>query len=531
MRLQIGTLSFFLFCLACVAQNEKVACTIIPQVNQLETKAGSIKLSTTFTLGINNAELEEIAKQFITDIRQNATAKLGKYSNADVRLELNNNNKNCEAYTLTTSAKQVTISASSAHGIFNGLQSLKQLLLFAPVEQSSFMLPNLQIKDSPRFGWRGLMLDESRYFFGGEKIKQLLDLMAMHKLNVFHWHLTDDPGWRMEIKQYPKLATVGGLGNDLNANAPAQYYTQEQIREIVKYAADRFITIIPEIDMPGHARAANRAYPEYSGGGSKSHPDFTFNPGYEPTYTYLTNILREVCDLFPSNYIHLGGDEVHFGNEKWNTNKHVQKLMKEQELKTLREVEEYFINRMADSIKSLNKTVIGWDEIVDFELDKDNSVVMWWRHDKPQLLGNALTKNYQTILCPRIPLYFDFDQDQAHKYGRKWGRAFSPNDMVYAFPPETLPGFSENMELVKGIQANLWTERIQSEERFDYMTHPRLSAMAEAAWTLPTEKDYQDFNKRLKKMLSFFETENIHFYNPFNPEQTPEPIGRLKKRR
>jgi hexosaminidase len=275
--------------------------------------------------------------------------------------------------------------------------------------------------------------------------------------------------------------------------------------------------------LPGHAAAANRAYPEFCGGGSERYPEFTFNPGKKETYTYLTNILNEVTQLFPSRYIHLGGDEVHFGNAGWKTNIDVQKLMKEQHLTNLKAVESYFIRRMADSVKVLGKTVVGWDEIVDHGLNQENSLVMWWRHNLPEKLDTALIENYNVVLCPRIPLYFDFVQDESHKYGRKWDGAFAPLDLVYAFPPDSLPGFTKHYEQVKGIQANLWTERIQNNHRLDYMLNPRLSAMAEAAWTKKKNKDYSNFLNRLKPMLSYFEKQGIYFYSPFVPESTPEP--------
>ena len=204
--------------------------------------------------------------------------------------------------------------------------------------------------------------------------------------------------------------------------------------------------------------------------------------------------------------------------------------MKQQELSTLRDVESYFIHRMADSIKMLGRTVIGWDEIVDFGLDKDNSLVMWWRHDKINTLENALENGYKTILCPRIPLYFDFDQDKSHKNGRKWKDAFSPLEMVYNFPPDTLPGFLNNTNLVAGIQANIWTERIQSEERLDYMTYPRLSALAEAGWTKNNIKNIDEFYARLKPMLEYLQEQGIEFYNPFDPQSTPEPRGDFRRK-
>lgn len=512
---------------ACVQQKKEIEkAIIIPQPNKLIAIPGSYTLSNAFITSINSEEIKPVLVQFQSTIN----FKLSKDKKSNLKITLNAPETNDETYHLEINKKGVKISANSKKGIFYGLQSLKQLLLFSVPENGKYNLPILTIDDSPRFAWRGIMLDESRHFFGIEKVKQLLDLMAFHKLNIFHWHLTDDPGWRIEIKKYPKLARVGGLGNDLNPDARAQYYTQSEIKEIVKYAADRFIEIVPEIDMPGHARAANRAYPEFSGGGSKLHPEFTFNPGKTETYTYLTNILKEISTLFPSKYIHLGGDEVHFGNESWNTNPDVQKLMKTKKLDNLVAVESYFVNRMADSIKMLDKTVIGWDEIVDHKLPKKNVFVMWWRHNLPEKLETALAKNYDVVLCPRIPLYFDFDQDKAHKWGRKWGGAFSPMELVYAFPPDTLPGLLQHIKLVKGVQGNIWTERIQDNKRLDFMVNPRLSALAESAWTSKENKNLADFKVRLKSMFSYFDEQGIYYYNPFNPDSTPEPVGVDKKK-
>jgi len=473
---------------------------------------------------VKNPEANEVAELFRQQMEDVLPVKLTKNTRADIQLALLPGTEKNQAYSLHINKNQVTISAGTLQGMFYGLQTLRQLFLFGQNDYNTFTLPVLEINDSPRFAWRGIMLDESRHFFGKEKVKEILDLMALHKLNIFHWHLTDVPGWRIEIKQYPKLTTVGGLGNYSNPDAPAQFYTQDDIREIVKYAADRFIEIVPEIDMPGHAAAANRAYPEFSGGGSERYPEFTFNPGKKETYTYLTNILKEVAELFPSKYIHLGGDEVHFGNAHWKINPDVQRLMKDQQLPDLKGVESYFIRRIADSVKVLGKTVVGWDEIVDHGLDPKNSVVMWWRHNMPEKLHTALTENYNVVLCPRIPLYFDFVQDKSHNYGRKWGGAFAPLDLVYTFPPDTLPGFKQHYNQVKGLQANVWTERIQNNQRLDYMLNPRLSGMAEAAWTEKENKNYNDFLNRLKPMLSYFEKQGIGYYNPFESKSTPEPV-------
>jgi hexosaminidase len=376
----------------------------------------------------------------------------------------------------------------------------------------------VEIEDAPRFGWRGFMLDESRQFFGRQKVKELLDYMAMYKLNRFHWHLTDTPGWRIEIKKYPKLTTIGAIGNQTDKDAPAAYYTQEDIKEIVDYAAQRFITVVPEIDMPGHAAAAARAYPEISGGGSVKHPDFTFNPGSEKTYQFLTDILTEVAALFPSEWIHYGGDEVHFANKQWLDIPEVKELMAKENLKDLTEVEFYFNRRMAKVIEGLGRKTVAWDEVVNAGLDKDQSVVMWWRHNMPDALQAAFDKGFEVVLCPRIPCYFDFVQDDSHKVGRRW-KGFASLDLTYKFPA----GLKINEQQVAGMQANLWSEKVATSERFDFMTWPRLQALSEAAWTQEKSKDYDQFLTRLKVHLPYMKARGVYFFNPFDKTEHPEP--------
>ncbi len=504
---------------------EPVEINIIPQPNTTLGKKGFLKINDKTNLSVNDEKLLSVAKLFITQLNEKQEIQISEVKNTLIALQLIEPVQPSESYILEISGKKIIVKAHSVNGIFNGLQSLRQLFLFAKSNDNEIYLPVVTIKDEPRFSWRGLMLDESRHFFGVEKVKQILDLMALHKLNVFHWHLTDVPGWRIEIKEYPKLTEVGGKGNHSDPNAPARFYTQDEIKAIVEYAAQRFIEVIPEIDMPGHAAASNRAYPEFSGGGSEKYPEFTFNPGKNETYTYLTSILKEITNLFPSQYIHLGGDEVHFGNENWKTDPDVQQLMKQKNLPDLKAVETYFVRRMADSINSLDKTVVGWDEIEDHGLNPETSLVMWWRHNMPQKLEESLKKEYNVVLCPRIPLYFDFVQEESHNRGRKWGGKFASLDLVYHFPPDSLPGFKQHDDQIIGIQANVWTERIQNNKRLDFMLNPRLSALAEAAWTLPENKNFTDFEKRLTNMLKYFDSNDIYYFNPFQPELNAEPDG------
>lgn len=427
-------------------------------------------------------------------------------------------------YVIYMQDNKITIAAKDNKGIFNGVVSLLQLALHNPSKKNNRMLPCWNIKDAPLYPWRGLMLDESRHFFGKKIVKEVLDQMALLKLNRFHWHLTDAPGWRIQIKKYPRLTNVGGIGNKTDSAAPAKYYTQQDIREIVTYAKARHIKVIPEIDMPGHATAANRAYPKYSGGGTGRFANFTFNPGMAGTYKYLTNILKEVAVLFPSGMVHLGGDEVSYGSESWKKEPAVQQLMQQTNLDNLIEVEHYFFRRMTDSALHYFNKVSAWDEAVDAGTSPKSTIIFWWRHDKPQQLAKALKAGYHVVLCPRIPLYFDFVQDSSHLQGRRWGGKFATLKQVYQFSKHTYPEAEIAPHLILGIQANLWTETVKSERRLEFLLFPRIAALAEAAWTNPKFKDYTTFLKRLKKQFPLYEKEHIYYFNPLTPEKTPEVV-------
>ena len=493
--------------------------SIIPLPKTFQEKNESFVLDANVTIHFNDPLLADEAhflqgkifddKGFVLPVGKELKEK-------NIALILKKDNEPQGGYRLTMSSQSIQIESGSEEGLFNGIISLMQLSQFS----SSDAIPCWDIKDVPKHEWRGVMLDESRHFFGKEKVKSLLDWMAFYKLNKFHWHLTDEPGWRVEIKKYPLLTYIGGIGNDTDPDAAPTYYTQEDIREVVKYAAERKITVIPEVDMPGHARAANRAYPEFSGGGSDRYPHFTFNPGLEGTYSYLTDILKEVDMLFPSQMIHLGGDEVHFGNQQCNDIKEVQQLMAENRYTDLTEVEKHFMVRMADSLYAMGNKFLAWDEMADIPLPVDKTIIFWWRHDQPDYLTKALNRDYPVVLCPRIPLYFDFVQHDSHKVGRRWAGAYSELEGVYHFNAEQYAG--DRTPQVLGIQANLWTEHIKTLERLDFMTFPRISALAEAAWG--TNTSFSGYEERLVDHLSLYWNHGIYYFNPFSPEELVEPV-------
>ena len=428
-----------------------------------------------------------------------------------------------EGYMMRVGDGAVTVLAKDSAGRFYGLQSMLQMLeQAAPDETGARTLAGVEVMDRPRFGYRGFMLDESRHFSGFDAVKRLLDGMARYKLNRFHWHLTDSPGWRIEIKAYPELTRIGGRGSETNRDPdqPAQYYTQDQIREIIAYAAQRHIVVIPEIDMPGHADAAVRAYPEHDGGGYQKWPNFTFNPARAETLEFLETILREVAALFPdAGIIHFGGDEVHFGWHQWPNLPEVQELKKRENLDDLQGVEAWFNRRMAAFINSLGFKTGGWDEITARDLPTDKTVIYWWRHDRRDVLDTALERGYPVVLCPRLPTYFDFVQHESHKTGRRWSGGYNPLPNVYQFPAGLELTEAQESRVI-GIQACLWTEAAVTRARRDFLTWPRLIALAEAAWTPEERKDFASFEHRLRPQFAWLDARGIGYYDPF--ENSPE---------
>lgn len=522
LRIVKGKKVFLTFCLLLtIFPLSGLAQQIIPFPAQYKEKSGELTIPHKLT--ISSADIKfaalipgvtKTAERFF-DLKLRENKRRGF-----IELRRNRNLENREEYRVEIGPKKIVIEAGFSEGGFYGLQSVLQLLANA-----SGNLKMAVIKDKPRYEWRGLLLDEARHFYGKEQVKSILDFMALHKLNRFHWHLTDDAGWRVEIKKYPRLTTVGAIGNVTDSTAQPQFYTQAEIREIVNYARERFIEIIPEIDMPGHASAAVRAYPKFSGGGSPENPDFTFNPGKEGTYVFLTDILIEIKELFPSSYVHIGGDEVHFGNRQWDSLPEVQKLMEAHHLADVVEVEHYFLRRMARVLEDIGKTVVVWDEAVPAGLPNKNTLIMWWRHHRSHVLQEGLDAGYRVVLCPRIPMYFDFVQDETHTHGRKWDEDYAPLQDVYRFPdPEFTNGIPIDNPLIKGVQANLWTPTMHTPERLQFMLFPRISALAEAGWTTEDVKDWSHFKERLKPMFKIFQREGINYYDyTSDDEELPGP--------
>lgn len=442
------------------------------------------------------------------------------------------------AYTLNVKEDQVFIDGNDEQGVFYGIQSFVQLL---PISKSrTLSIPQLIINDYPRFSYRGMHLDVSRHFFSLDEIKKYLDYLAAYKFNTFHWHLTDDQGWRIEIKKYPLLTQVGGYRNGTiigrypgNGNDSLHYggfYTQEQIKEIVRYAADRFITVIPEIEMPGHASAAIAAYPQLScfpeentevlpntpWAGSRTGKQVqqtwgVFNDVFAPTdytFKFLDDVIDEVITLFPSKYIHIGGDEC--PKENWKRSAFCQQLIKDKNLKDEHGVQSYFIQRMEKYINSKGKKIIGWDEILEGGL-APNATVMSWRGEEGGIA--AAKDNHDVIMTPGEWCYFDHSQSKNEDSVTIGG--YLPLDKVYNYEPVPAGLSAEQAKYILGAQANLWTEYIGYNKKLEYMVFPRMMALSEVVWTPKDKKDWKSFEKRLPSVFQRLEKESDSYSNAY----------------
>ena len=399
---------------------------------------------------------------------------------------------NPEGYRLHAAGKEVLIEASDARGLFYGAQTLRQLMTNGSV-------PNVDINDAPRFRWRGLLIDEGRHFFGKPPLFKIIDEMAAYKLNVLKLHLTDYEGWRLEIPAYPKLTEVGAL-----VDGKPQFFTAADIRDIVRYAAERHIMVVPEIEMPGHAGAAAKSYPEYfdKDGGA-------FNPANPKTYDFVRTVLTEVTRLFPAPYTDFAGDEV--GDETWKGMADVDRLKAEQGLKNTKDVQAYFGRKVVSIIESLGKRPMAWDEQVEAQAPK-SVVIQWWRRDRPDVLETAATKGYDLVISPADQLYFDYHQGEGEP-GAPWeGNKGGPQSVTKILAWEPVPeGFTpEQAAHVLGIEACVWTEFIATERYLQFMTFPRLLALAEVAWRPKGPRDEAEFSKRLEPHIEALRAKGIN---------------------
>jgi hexosaminidase len=428
-------------------------------------------------------------------------------------------NTNQGKYFLTIYQNQVSISQSDPLGNFYGLQTLLQLI--SPGQKSEIQIPCLKMTDAPKYAWRGMHLDCARHFFPVTFVKKYIDYLASYKFNTFHWHLTDDQGWRIEIKKYPKLTEVGAWRNgsmvghyDDQKYDDIRYggfYTQAEIKDVVAYAKLRHITIIPEIEMPGHAVAALAAYPQYSCTGGPFEVakqwgvlDDVFCPK-EETFTFLQNILTEVMALFPSQYIHIGGDEC--PKTRWKTCPHCQALMKEKGLKDEHELQSYFVQRIEKFVNSKGKKIIGWDEILEGGL-APNAAVMSWQGTEGGIA--AVRQKHYVVMTPGDYCYFDHYQGDSKTEPLAIG-GFTPVEKVYSFEPTPKELSPEEAKYILGAQANVWTEYIDTPEKVEYMVFPRMIALSEVLWGTSNPENYDDFKERLIQQFKTLDAKGINY--------------------
>jgi hexosaminidase len=436
------------------------------------------------------------------------------------------------AYQLDVTPQAIVARAAEPVGIFYALQTLRQLLpadieSYHRVRNCRWAIPCVHILDYPRFSWRGMMLDTARFMYPVECIKKFIDLLAFHKMNVFHWHLTDDQGWRIEIKKYPRLTEIGAYRQA--SPIPAEpgkadgipyggFYTQEQIREVVAHAAGRFVTVVPEIDMPGHSLAALASYPELGclGGPYVVRSRWgiekdIYCAGSEKVYVFLEDVLTEVLDLFPGHVLHIGGDEV--PKERWRQCPRCQALMKKQALKDEEELQGYFVQRMEKFLKARGRQLIGWDEIIDGGLPP-HAMVMSWRGMEGGV--KAAASGHSVVMCPTHHCYFDYRQSlNKEDEPPAIGDETLLLEQVYAFDPIPQGMPAQAAGYILGTQGNVWTEYIPTYRQVEYMAYPRASALAEVAWCPPDTRDFKGFMQRLSGLLRHLDILGVNYRNPW----------------
>lgn len=526
--------SFFFSLLLCSTLSFAQEVNIIPQPVKVVKNTGNFVITSQTNLVVTSKEDNATAAflnsylsnyyGFVLPVTKKASKNYIKLSS-----KKNSSGLKSEGYTLKSATNGVEITGNAAIGTFYGMQTLIQLL---PVEKSkSLAIAAVEVEDEPRFEYRGAMLDVGRHYFPVAFVKKYIDYLALHKMNYFHWHLTEDQGWRIEIKKYPKLTEIGskrngsiigsypGKGSD---NTPeGGFYTQEEVKDIVKYASDRFITVIPEIEMPGHGSAAIAAYPELScfpnektqlpdnmisakskeemaNGRNKIvqetwgvHSDVYVPSEY--TFKFLQDVIDEVIVLFPSKYIHVGGDES--PKDAWKRSEFCQQLIKEKGLKDEHGLQSYFIQRMEKYINGKGRTLIGWDEILEGGL-APNAVVMSWRGEEGGIA--AAKENHQVIMTPGSHVYLDHSQTKNEKEVTIGG--YLPIETVYGYEPIPKELNEQQAKYVLGAQGNVWTEYMANPAKVEYMIFPRLSALSEVLWSPKESKNWSQFQTKIETM-------------------------------
>jgi hexosaminidase len=511
--------------------------SLIPEPASLQMRQGAFVVDARTGIVAHRGAAETVARQFAGYVQHARGIELslrdaGSDRNADsegsieFRIDPRGKAASPEAYALDATPQRIVVSAADERGLFYGAVTLWQLM--TQDEGDAIRVPALHIDDAPRFAWRGLMLDSARHFQGVDEIKQLLDAMALHKLNTFHWHLTDDQGWRIEIRKYPKLTSVGGcripagdggIGADGKPAPYCGYYTQAQIRDVVHYAAERHIQIVPEIDVPGHATAAIAAYPQLGVGGKPLavSNEWGVNTNLfnveDGTFHFLEDVLAEVIELFPGPYVHIGGDEA--VKDQWESSPRVQARMRELGARTPSDMQGLMVKRLETFLVAHHRRLIGWDEILESDPGSSpgqalpaEATVMSWRGAEGGL--DAVRKGHDVVMSPSSELYFDYLQTAMpdEPPGRP---AIIPLRQAYAYEPVPDALTPAQRAHVIGVQANTWTEHMRSFARMEHAIFPRIAAVAETGWSPRARKNYDDFLARLPAQLQRYRRLGIDY--------------------
>lgn len=506
---------------------------IIPMPQNLVQNQGVFKLSSGTSFGATTDEAKTVAEFFAAKMRNATGYNISVSDKGDITLTLDAAlDVNDEGYTLDVTSEGVTVKAKTPQGLFYGMQSFMQLLP-AEIESAekasgiAWQAPAVSIKDEPRFGYRGVMLDVCRHFIPVEDIKKQIDVLSLFKINRLHWHLTEDQGWRIEIKKYPKLTEVGSKRIDGEGTEYKGYYTQEEIKEVVKYAQDRFITIVPELEMPGHELAAIAAYPELSCKGEAITPrviwgveDIVMCPGKEDMFVFLEDVIKEMVELFPGTYFHVGGDEC--PKTSWKNCPTCQARIKKEGLKadgkhTAEErLQSYVITRMEGVLAKYGKKIIGWDEILEGGLSPD-ATVMSWRGEEGGI-ASAL-QDHDVIMTPGgNGMYLDHYQGDSKIEPVAIG-GYTTLEKTYSYnpTPDTLVAMKKD-HFVKGVQTNIWTEYLYNVDLVEYRMYPRVLALSEIGWTNVDRKNFDDFARRINNAYVRLDEHAVNYHIP-QPEQ------------
>ncbi len=532
----LGTILLALVTCTPKTQREKsdsLLLSIIPQPKDVQAFKGFFILDSRTKLVSSTEKQHKVARWFSQELQKShgISCRIDSTSiEKKAILLIQDDSLVEEAYSLTIDDRHITIKASSESGYFYAFQTLLQLAPLSEANgiQSELKFNQLTITDQPRFKWRGALLDISRHFFGPTSIKKLIDQMAAQKMNRLHLHLTDDPGWRIEIKEYPKLHEIGSIGDKTNPNGPAMYLTEVEARDITAYANERHIMIIPEVDIPGHSGAIERAYPEFSGGNN------TLNIANDDAVKMIQTVILRLSDIFNTKYIHFGSDEVRHHN--WEARPDMKAKMNALNLINQHEFEGWFDRKMADFIVQSGLNPIAWDEAAGFGVNK-KTILQWWRGEFPEVLFTAAAQGYDVILSPVDFIYIDYPSD-LKEAGANWeGLHNGANSMEAIYKWKPIPEtFNEKMTThIIGIEAGIWTEFIADQKRLEYMTYPRLAAVAEKAWSYEQNIDWESFQKRMAKQYTRYKNAGINYRIPNldikerkirQPEAFDGPIGK-----